>query len=97
MALTAPGGDSLMVANPLGVSSLGPVLSTVLIGTLNGLAALLTVLLAAAIVSLVVRFRSGGREVRQQIKWLTLAVAAIAFLQVVGLLAMATTGTAQTP
>ncbi len=97
MALTAPGGDSLMVANPLGVSSLGPVLSTVLIGTLNGLAALLTVLLAAAIVSLVVRFRSGGREVRQQIKWLTLAVAAIAFLQVAGLLAMATTGTGANP
>jgi signal transduction histidine kinase len=51
------------------------------------------VLLAAAVVSLVVRFRSGGREVRQQIKWLTLAVAAIAFLQVVGLLATAATGT----
>jgi signal transduction histidine kinase len=97
MALPAPGGNSLMVANPLGVSSLGPVLSTVLIGTLNGLGALLTVLLAAAIVSLVVRFRSGGREVRQQIKWLTLAVAAIAFLQVAALLAMATTGTGANP
>jgi signal transduction histidine kinase len=93
MALAAPGGDSLRVANPLGVSSLGPVLSTVLIGTLNGLAVLLTVLLVAAIVSLVVRFRSGGREVRQQIKWLILAVAAIAFFQVVGLLATAATGT----
>ena len=93
MALPAPGGDSLMVANPLGVRSLGPVLSNVLIGTLNGLAVLLTVLLAAAMVSQVVRFRSGGREVRQQIKWLTLAVAAIAFAQVAGLLASAVTGT----
>jgi signal transduction histidine kinase len=93
MALPAPGGESLMVANPLSVHSLGPVLSTVLIGTLNGLSVLLTVLLAAAIVSLVVRFRSGGREVRQQIKWLTLAVAAIAFSQVVALLAIAATGT----
>jgi signal transduction histidine kinase len=95
MALPAPGGDSLMVANPLGVSSLGPVLSAV--GSLNAAGVLLLVLLAAAIVSLVVRFRSGGREVRQQIKWLTLAVAAIAFLQVAALLAMAATGTGANP
>ena len=95
MALPAPGGASLMVANPLGVSSLGPV--TVWIGSLNAVGAFLTVLLAAAIVSLVVRFRSGGRVVRQQIKWLTLAVAAIAFLQVAGLLAMAATGTGANP
>ena len=93
MALPAPGGDSLMVANPLGISSLGPVLSTVLIGTINALGVLLSVLLAAAIVSLVVRFRTGGREVRQQIKWLTLAVAATAFFQVMALLATAATGT----
>jgi signal transduction histidine kinase len=97
IALPAPGGDSLRVANPLGVTSLGPVLSTVLIGSLNGVGVLLTVLLAAAIVSLVVRFRSGGREVRQQIKWLTLAVAAIAFLQIAALLAMAATGTGANP
>lgn len=97
MALPAPGGGSLMVANPLGVSSLGPVLSAVLIGTLNGLGALLAVVLAAASVSLVVRFRSGGREVRQQIKWLTPAVAAIAFLQVVALLAIAATGAGTNP
>jgi signal transduction histidine kinase len=97
MALPAPGGDSLMVANPLGVSSLGPVLSAVLIGTLNGLGVLLAVVLAAAFVSLVVRFRSGGREVRQQIKWLTPAVAAIAFLQVVALLAVAATGAGANP
>jgi signal transduction histidine kinase len=95
MALPAPGGASLMVANPLGVTSLGPVLSTA--GSLNAVGALLTVLLMAAIVSLVVRFRSGGREVRQQIKWLTLAVAAIAFLQVAALLAMAATGTGANP
>jgi signal transduction histidine kinase len=35
--------------------------------------------------------------VRQQIKWLTLAVAAIAFLQVAALLAMAATGTSANP
>ncbi len=41
-----------MIANPLGIRSLGPVLSTVLVGTLNGLAVLGIVLLAAAFVSL---------------------------------------------
>jgi signal transduction histidine kinase len=97
MALPAPGGHWRMVANPLGVSSLGSVLSTVLIGTLNALAVLFAGLLAAAIVSLVVRFRSGGREVRQQIKWLTLAVVATAFLQVAALLAIAATGTGTNP
>ena len=76
MALPAPGGTSLMLENPLGVRSLGPVLSTVLIGTLNGLAVLVTVILAAAFVSLAVRYRSGGREVRQQIKWIALAAVA---------------------
>jgi signal transduction histidine kinase len=95
IALPAPGGASLNVANPLGTSSLGPVLSAV--GSLNAVGTLLTVLLAAAIVSLVVRFRSGGREVRQQIKWLTLAVAAIAFLQTAALLAMAATGNSANP
>src|SRR5947207_5699420 len=97
MALPAPGGESLAVANPLGIASLGPVLSTVLIGTLNGLAVLLAVLLAAAFVSLAVRYRSGGREVRQQIKWITLAVVAAAVCQVAALLATAATGTGSNP
>ncbi|HEX7268683.1 MAG TPA: histidine kinase, partial [Streptosporangiaceae bacterium] len=97
MALPAPGGESLAVANPLGIGSLGPVLSTVLIGTLNGLAVLLTVLLAAAFVSLVIRHRSGGRVVRQQIKWITLAVVAAAVCQVAALLATAATGTGSNP
>jgi signal transduction histidine kinase len=97
MALPAPGGESLAVANPLGIRSLGPVLSTVLIGTRNGLAVLLLVLLAAAFVSLAVRYRSGGREVRQQIKWITLAVVAAAVCQVAALLATAATGTEANP
>jgi len=97
MALPAPGGESLAVANPLGIRSLGPVVSTVLIGTLNGAGVLLTVLLAAAFVSLVVRYRSGGREVRQQIKWITLAVVAAAVCQVAALLATTATGTDSNP
>jgi len=97
MALPAPGGVSLMLENPLGVRSLGPVLSTVLIGTLNGLSVLVTVILAAAFVSLAVRYRSGGREVRQQIKWLALAAVAVAGCQAAALLAIAITGDASNP
>ncbi len=97
MALPTPGGVSLMLENPLGVRSLGPVLSTVLIGTITGLAVLATVLLAAAFVSLVVRYRSGGREVRQQIKWIALAAVAVAVCQAAALLAVVATGDASNP
>ncbi len=76
VALPTPGGISLTFQNPLGVKSLGPVLSTVLLGTLDGLALLVAVPMAAAIVSLVVRYRAGDRELRQQIKWLAFAAAA---------------------
>jgi signal transduction histidine kinase len=97
MALPAPGGVSLMLENPLGIRSLGPVLSHLLIGTLNGLSVLVTVILAAAFVSLAVRYRSGGREVRQQIKWIALAAVAVAGCQAAALLAIAITGDASNP
>jgi signal transduction histidine kinase len=92
IALPAPGGESLAVANPLGIPSLGPVLSTILIGTLNSLAAVDTALLAAASVSLAVRYRSGGREVRQQIKWIMVAAVGATVCQLAGLLGFAATG-----
>jgi signal transduction histidine kinase len=97
IALPAPGGASLTVANPLGIDSLGPVLSTVLPGTLNSLGVVDAVLLAGAFVSLVVRYRSGGREVRQQIKWITLAAVAFAVCQAAALLGTAATGTGSNP
>jgi hypothetical protein len=97
VALPAPGGVSLMFPNPLGIPSQGPALSTVLIGTLNGLSVLGTVILAAAFVSLVIRYRSGGREVRQQIKWIALAAVAGAVCQTAALLAIAATGDASNP
>ena len=97
VALPAPGDASLMFENPLGVRSLSPVLSTALVGTLTGLSVLGTVLLAAAFVSLVVRYRSGGREVRQQIKWIALAAVAVAVCQAAALLAIAATGDASNP
>jgi len=97
VVLPAPGGESLAFPNPLGIRSLGPVLSTVLIGTLNSLGVLGTVLLAAAFASLAVRYRSAGREVRQQIKWITLAAVAAAVCQPAALLAIAATGTQANP
>jgi signal transduction histidine kinase len=97
VALPAPGDGSLAFANPLGVRSLGPVLSHLLIGTLNGLSVLGTVLLTVAFASLVVRYRSSGREVRQQIKWIALTAAAGAFCSIVALLAIAATGDVSNP
>jgi signal transduction histidine kinase len=95
--LPAPGGTSLTFPNPLGIKSIGPVPSTVLIGTLNSLSVLGTVLLAAAFVSLVIRYLSGGREVRQQIKWITLAAVTVAICQTAALLAIAATGSESNP
>jgi signal transduction histidine kinase len=97
VALPAPGGVSLLYENPLGIRSLGPVLSTVLIGTLNGLAVVATVLLAAAFVALVVRYRSGGREIRQQIKWIALVAVAGVGCQTAALLGISVTGDTSNP
>jgi signal transduction histidine kinase len=97
IALPAPGGASLMVANPLGMRSLGPVLSTVLIGTLNSWGVVNTVLLAAATVSLALRYRAGGREVRKQIKWIMVAAVVFTVAQLAALLGIASTGTAANP
>jgi signal transduction histidine kinase len=97
VALPAPDGTSLTFANPLGITSLGSALSTVMIGTFNGLAVLGAVLLAAAFVSLAVRYRPGGREVRQQIKWIALVAVAGTGCQIAALLAIAATGDASNP
>jgi hypothetical protein len=95
--LPAPGGESLAVVNPLGIESLGPVLSTVLTGTLNSLGVVDLVLLAAASVSLAVLYRSGGREVRKQIKWIMVAAVGATVSQLAGLLGIAATGTESNP
>ena len=95
--LPAPGGTSLMFENPLGIRSIGPVPSTILIGTLNDLSVLGAVLLAAAFVSLAVRYRSGEREVQQQIKWIALAAVAGFGCQVAALLAISATGGESNP
>ena len=85
VALPAPGGISLVYPNPLAVRSLQPV---TWLGTLNGLALLFPLLLAGALVSLALRYRRGDQRLRQQMKWLGLAIAAVLATQAVGGLAI---------
>ena len=70
--LPAPGGTSLRFPNPFGMAHLPPLLRAVPIGTLDGLFVAFAAFLAAAFVSLAVRYRAGGRLLRQQVKWLVL-------------------------
>jgi GAF domain-containing protein len=79
VALPAPGGVSLVYPNPLGMSFL----RGTFIGTTPGLGAISVPLFAACVVALVVRYRSGQAELRQQIKWLALVAGAFAVTQVV--------------
>jgi signal transduction histidine kinase len=87
--LPAPGGISLIYPNPLGIENLKPILRAVPIGTLNGQAVVFVAFMAAALVSLAVRYRAGGRLMRQQIKWLALTAVVLAFLLFITLLGIA--------
>jgi len=84
--LPAPGGISLSYPNPLGVADLAPALRGVLIGTLDGLTVVFVAFMAAVLASLAVRYRAGGRLMRQQIKWLALAAAVFAASLLIALL-----------
>jgi signal transduction histidine kinase len=86
VALPAIGGISLSYPNPLAVRSLRPV---AWLGTVNGLALVFPLVLGAAVVSLGRRYRRGDQRLRQQLKWLALALAAMLLSQVVGGLAIA--------
>ena len=88
LQLPAPGGVSLVYPNPLGVESLEPTLRAVPVGTLNGLAVVTVAFMAAVLVSLAVRYRVGGRLMRQQIKWLALAAVVFAVLLFIALLGL---------
>ncbi|HKR68263.1 MAG TPA: sensor histidine kinase [Streptosporangiaceae bacterium] len=75
--LPAPGGVSAAVQNPLGLHSLPEPLAAVLIGNLNQAWFVLIALLLVATAAMVVRYRSGVPELRQQIKWLAFTAAAL--------------------
>jgi hypothetical protein len=85
VALPAVGGISLVYPNPLAVRSLQPV---TWLGTLSGLAAVVPVLLAGALVSLALHYRRGDQRLRQQMKWLGLAIAGVLASTVIGSLAI---------
>ena len=59
------------------------------LGTLNGQGVVFVAFMAAALVSLAVRYRAGGRLMRQQIKWLALTAVVLAFLLFITLLGIA--------
>jgi signal transduction histidine kinase len=86
VTLPAPGGLSLTYPNPLAVRALQPV---TWLGTLDGLAVLLLLLLGSAVVSLALRYRRGDQRLRQQMKWLGLAIAGVLACQAVGGLSIA--------
>jgi signal transduction histidine kinase len=81
--IPAPGG-SVLFPNPLGVASLGPVWSGLLLGTLTALGLASLPLLAIVVAALVTRFRRGSPDVRQQVKWLAFALAVMLVAQLVG-------------
>jgi signal transduction histidine kinase len=88
VALPSPGGESVTYPNPLGVSALA---GTVL-GTLTGLGIVSTPLIAAGAAALIVRYRSGASEMRQQIKWVALVGGIFVVAQVAITIALATLG-----
>ena len=89
VTLLAPGGASLTFPNPLAAGDPGPILRTVLIGTLNGLSAVFLPFLAATFASLAVRYRAGGRRLRQQVKWLALTAVGFVACLLIALLGIA--------
>ena len=84
--LPGPGGISVVYPNPLGV----PELQDVAIGTLSWLGVVSGVLIVAGAAALVVRYRQGDEELRQQIKWVELAAGAFVVAQVAITIAIAT-------
>jgi hypothetical protein len=81
VSLPAPGGVSLVFENPLAIERIGSFGTR--LGTLDALGGVYIALLALAVVALVVRYRHGRVEVRQQILWIALTTAAGLALQAV--------------
>ncbi len=84
--LPAPGGTSLAFPNPFGMAHLPPLLRAVPVGTLDGLFVTFAAFLAAAFISLAVRYRAGDRLLRQQVKWLALVAAVFVACQLIAIL-----------
>jgi signal transduction histidine kinase len=92
VALPAPGGVSLRFANPFGIQSLSHGISTALVGTLPSLGVFAALFYAVALAALVVRYRSGEAELRQQIKWVAFVAVGVVVCQAGLALALTATG-----
>ena len=85
VALPAPGGFSLTYQNPFGVPAVGRALTGTPINNFNSLTLLSVLFFAAGALSLVLRYRAGGGELRRQINWVALTGAAFALVQLVAI------------
>ena len=88
IGLPAPGGVSLRYPNPFGI----PGLRNDVLGTVPGLGVVTAFAFVAAAAALVVRYRSGEPELRQQIKWVAFAAGAEVAFQVALTISLVTAG-----
>jgi signal transduction histidine kinase len=88
VALPAPGGVSLVYPNPFAIDAL----DGTNVGTLPGLGIVTIVAFGVAVAALIVRFRSGDTERRQQIKWVAFAAALFVLTQIALTIAIVTLG-----
>ncbi len=79
--IPAPGGVARRIANPAGIGALADVIGGLLV--VSVLVVVATV--AAAFLSIVVRFRSADRDERQQIKWVAFAAAVALVCQAIAI------------
>jgi len=92
VGLPAPGGVSLQFQNPFAIRTMSRGASTALLGTLPSLTMFSVALFALAMLGLVLRYRSGGTDLRQQVKWVALAAVAAVVSQGALVLAVAAGG-----
>jgi signal transduction histidine kinase len=88
----APGG-AVRFLNPAGIRSLGDVVSTALVASVSVTVAVV----AAALLSLVVRYRGGAPDLRQQIKWLAFAATSTLLLLLGAFVSLAVCGCDNSP
>jgi signal transduction histidine kinase len=86
--LPAPGGVSLLYPNPLAIEAF----RGTGLGTVPGLGVVTVLTFAVAVAALVVRFRSGDAERREQIKWVAFVAALFLITQVALTIAFLTVG-----
>jgi signal transduction histidine kinase len=92
IGVPAPGG-AIRYPNPAGIESLATFASTALVATVW----VIVLVLAAAFVGVVRRYRKGNREVRAQIKWVALTAALAVLCNLIALAALAACGCDSSP